>query len=166
MGDEIELSHVEQTILRYADSESPESISARLGGVIEPSRVAALGKRLLAGANWLTQSEQEDLVIRRMRKIVAKMEGAYQDLDTQKAQIQALGEIAKRLDKRREATAVDLEKLYGNQAQIMLRAVDLATGYLRGAFREKIDQENWDAAIREGMALAAAELEKHEAVEQ
>lgn len=166
MGEEVALSHIDQVILRYADSESPEAISERLGGVIKPERVAALGKKLLAGANWLTQAEQEELVIRRMRKIVADMESGYQDLGTQKAQIQALGEIAKRLDKRREVTAVDLEKLYANQAQIMLRAVDLATGYLRGAFRDQIDQERWDAAIKEGMALAAAELAKHEAVEQ
>ena len=166
MDGEVELSHIDQVILRYADSESPDEISVRLGGVITPERVAALGKKLLADATWLTQAEQEELVIRRMRKIVAKMESGYQDLDTQKAQIQALGEIAKRLDKRREVTQVDLNRLYGNQAQIMLRAVDLATGYLRGAFRDQIDQEDWDAAIREGMALAAAELEKHEAVEQ
>ena len=161
-----ELSQIDKVILRYADSQSPDEISQRLGGVITPERVAARGKQLLADANWLTQVEQEELIIRRMRKIVSDMEGSYQDLDTQKAQIQALGEIAKRLDKRRDATQVDLEALYGNQAQIMLRAVDLATGYLRGAFREQIDQQAWDEAIQEGMALAAAELQKHEAVEQ
>lgn len=165
MDEEIELSRVDQVLMRYADSESPEQLSNRIG-IMTPERAAARVKALLSSANWLTQAEQEELVIRRMRKIVADMESGYQDLDTQKAQIAALGEIAKRLDKRREVTAVDLEKLYGNQAQIMLRAVDLATGYLRGVFRDQIEQEQWDAAIREGMALAAAELEKHEAIDQ
>lgn len=165
MGDEVAISKIDRMILLYCDSESPEAIAERFNGAITAKAVAERTQKLLGDPNWLTQAQQEEVILLRMRLIAADMAQGFQDLDSQKAQIATLEAIAKRLDKRREATAVDLNSLYQNQATIMLRAIDIATGYLRGAFREKIDQQQWDEAIREGMALAAAELEKHKALE-
>lgn len=165
MSEEVELSRIDQTILRYADSESPEEISARFNGAITPERVAAQAKKLLADANWLTAAEQEELVIRRMRKIVADMEGAYQDLDTQKAQIAALESIAKRLDKRRENIQIDLETYDANVGREMARGYDIALGFMKGALRDEIDPEVWDSIAKDALIHAGQEVMK-KAVEQ
>lgn len=163
-----ELSKIDQTILRYCDSESAEEISRRLGGVITPERVAAQKEILLTTKKWLTATQEEELVLYRLRTLLAKIEEKFfaEDLESAMAQLRILKEISARLDKRREVNAIDLNQLYGNQAVLMLRALDLATGYLRGAFRDQIDQEKWDEALREGMYLAQAEIEKHKAIDE
>jgi hypothetical protein len=165
-----ELSRIDQEILRYAASRSPEEISEKFNGAIEPARVAALTKELLARRDWLTMAEREVMLIIRLENILNDLERVRTDGDLNyenaKTQLGYLKELGNRFDKRRAATQVDLNALYSNQAQLMLKAIDLATAYLRGAFREKIDQQAWDEAIAEGMRLAAAELEKHQAVEQ
>ncbi|MFT4260352.1 hypothetical protein [Microbacterium sp.] len=168
MGTEVANGRVDQTILRYCDSESAEEISLRLGGVVSPERVAARKEVLLTTKNWVTAAQQEELILYRLRVLLAKIEERFQadDLDSAMVQLRLLKEIGNRFDKRREATQLDLEKLYGNQAAMMLRAFDIATSYLRGAFREQIDQETWDEAILEGMRRAEAELEKHRAIEE
>lgn len=160
----LEISRLDDKMLAMADSRSPKEISQALGGVITPTRVAARIKELLETRDWLTDAQQDQMVSLKMRKLLGKVEDQFFTEDNAKVQLATLKAIGERLDKRRAATAVDLNTLYSNQAQIMLRAIDIATGYLRGAFREQIEQEEWDAAIREGMSLAAAELEKHEAV--
>src|SRR5690606_3859221 len=157
-----ELSRIDQEILRYAASRSPVEISEKFNGAIEPARVAALTKELLARRDWLTMAEREVMLIIRLENILNDLEAARTASDYDNAQIQLgyLKELGNRFDKRRAATQVDLNALYNNQAQLMLKAIDLATAYLRGAFREKIDPQAWDEAIAEGMRLAAAELEK------
>lgn len=155
-------------ILRHCDSKSPAEISEMFNGAITPKGVAKRVQELIENPNWLTQAQQEEIILRRMRELVAKIEEQskeYRSVEMYEAHIRALEAVAKRVDKRRETNAVDLNSLYGNQAAIMLRALDLATGYLRGAFREQIDQEKWDEAIREGMSLARKEVEKHKAIE-
>src|SRR5690606_10776375 len=163
-----ELSRIDQEILRYAASRSPEEISEKFNGAIEPARVSALTKELLARRDWLTMAEREVLLIIRLENILNDLEAARESQDYANAQVQLgyLKELDNRFDKRRAATQVDLEALYGNQARLMLKAIDIATSYLRGAFRDQVDQAEWDKAIAEGMKLAAAELEKHQAVEQ
>jgi hypothetical protein len=154
--------------MRYAASRSAEEISEMLGGVITPERVQEQGKKLVSDRNWLKMAEREMLLIYQFEEIIADLErvrasGNYEYLG---AHLRALKDLGGRLDKLRAATQIDLNALYDNQAQLMLKALDIATSYLRGAFRDKIDQQEWDEAIREGMVLAAAELAKHEAIEQ
>lgn len=168
MSGEVELNWMDNTILRYSTSLSPEDISRKLNGVMSPERVAARAKELLSSANWLTMVEQEQALILRLQSILNDLEEVRTrgDYDNAEIQLRYLKEIGNRFDKRRQANAVDLNTLYGNQAQMMLRAIDKAISYLRGAFREKIDQEAWDEALREGMMHAQEELEKHKAIEQ
>lgn len=165
MASEHELSRIDTTILRYCDTESPEEISRRLGGVITPERVAAQKETLLASKKWLTATQEEDLVIHRMRAIVAKFEEqfhreSYPDKEMALVQLRFLKEIGNRLDKRREATQVDLETYDMNVAREMTRAYDIALGYMKGALRGEVDPETWDTLAREALAHAGREVAK------
>lgn len=161
MHGEVALSQIDQTILRYADSESPEEIADRLGGVIEPSRVAALGQQLLKSKKWLTAIQEEDLVLLKMRGILTKLEGQYLDLDSAKVQLSLLKEIGVRLDKRRAATQVDLETYDMNVAREMTRAYGIALSYMKGALRGEIDEALWDEVAKDALAHAGREVAKN-----
>lgn len=162
-----ELSKIDQTILRYCDSESAEEISRRLGGVITPERVAAQKEALLTTKKWLTAAQEEELVLYRMRSILAKLEEKFfaENLDSATVQLRYLKEIGVRLDKRREATQVDLETYDLNVAREMTRAYEIALGYMKGALRGEIEPELWDQIAKDALAHAGAEVSK-KAVEE
>lgn len=153
-----ELSKIDQTILRYCDSESADEISRRLGGVITPERVAAQKEVLLTSKKWVTEAQQEELVLYRLRTILAQLEERFLDNDNAMVQLRFLKEIGARIDKRREATTVDLETYDLNVAREMTRVYDIALGYMKGALRGEIDPETWDALAREALAHAGREV--------
>lgn len=158
-----ELSRIDTTILRYCDSESAEEISRRLGGVITPERVAAQKEKLLTSKKWLTAAQEDELVLYRLRAILAKMEeqtGNYLDNDGAMVQLRLLKEIGARLDSRRAATQVDLETYDLNVAREMTRAYELALGYMKGALRADIDPDLWDEVAKDALAHAGREVAK------
>ncbi|WP_217181632.1 hypothetical protein [Streptomyces sp. AC495_CC817] len=155
-----ELSRIDQTILRYCDSESAEEISRRLGHVITPERVAAQKEQLLTSKKWLTATQEEELVLYRMRNVLAQLEEQFLDLDNASVQLRYLKEIGNRLDKRREATQFDLETYDLNVAREMTRVYEIALGFMKGALRGEIDPDVWDEVAREALAHAGAEVAK------
>lgn len=165
MGTELELSHIDQAILRYADSESPEEIANRLGGVVTPERIMAIKEELLKSKKWLTLAQKEEIVLLKMNAILAKLEGQYLDLDNAKVQLSILKEIGNRLDKRLSATQVDLETYDMNVARAMSRAFDVALGYMKGALRGEINEDLWDEVAKDALAHAGREAAK-DAIEE
>ena len=165
MASNTDLSRIDTTILRYCDSESPEEISQRLGGVITPERVAAQKETLLASKQWLTATQEEELVLYRMRNILSQLEGQYLDMENAMVQLRFLKEIGSRLDKRREATQIDLETYDMNAARQMVAAYDIAIGYMKGALRSEVDPEVWDELAKEALSHAGREVAK-KAVEE
>lgn len=158
MPPEVVLSQIDRTILRYCDSESAEEISRRLGGVITPERVAAQKTVLLTSRKWIDAAEQDELVLYRLRQILAAFEGQTLDNDNAMVQLRFLKEIGNRLDKRREATQVDLETYDLNVARAMTEAYNIALGYMKGALRGEIDPDVWDELAREALAHAGQEV--------
>lgn len=158
MPQDVVLSKIDQTILRYCDSESFEEISHRLGGVITPERVAAQKTKLLATRGLVDAAEQEELVLYRLRRILAQFEQQTLDNDNAMVQLRYLKEIGNRLDKRREATQVDLETYDLNVAREMVRVYDIALGYMKGALRGEVDPDAWDELAREALAHAGREV--------
>lgn len=158
MSTDVVLSKIDQTILRYCDSESAEEISRRLGGVITPERVAAQKTVLLTSRRWVDAAEREELVLYRLNRILAELDTRYLDNDNALVQLRFLKEIANRLDKRREATQVDLETYDMNVAREMVRVYDIALGYMKGALRGDIDPDVWDEVAREALAHAGREV--------
>lgn len=160
-----ERANVDDTILRYADSMSPEEISRLLGGVISPATVAARTQTLLTAKDWLSEAQEDQLVTLRMKQLVNDLlDSKYaQDYKYMDIRLKALTALGDRLDKRRQATTVDLNTLYGNQGAIMARAYDIALSYMRGVFKELIDADLWDETAREALVVAQSEILKHEA---
>lgn len=165
MAVEGELSRIDEEILRYADSMSPEEISQRWNGVIEPEQVAARTKQLLKSRKWLTQAQEEELVLLRLRNTLTMIEKAMSDsgmidLDTAMVQLRFLKELGNRLDKRRAATQVDLETYDMNVARQLGRVLDLTIESLRRTFISEIDEDLWDAAVQRSIAQARDILEE------
>lgn len=157
--------HVDDIILRYADSHSPEEIAQKLGGIVTPAAVAARGKVLLKSTNWLESVEQEQLTLLKLRRLLSRLEEKHLDLDNAKIQHGLLKTIAERLEKRSQRNTQDLNVLYANQGRIMAQAFDIALSYMKSALRDSIDAGEWDELQREALEHARAELEKYEVKE-
>lgn len=150
-------------MLAMADSHSAEEISRELGGVITPTRVAARIKELLESRDWLTEAQQDTLVVMKMRKALTKLERnseGYLTEDSAKVQLSFLKAIGERLDKRRAATEIDLNTYHVNVGREMARVYDLALAYMKGALRSAIDPEVWDETSRDALQHARVELAK------
>ncbi|MBT2484758.1 MULTISPECIES: hypothetical protein [unclassified Microbacterium] len=160
MSTDVVLSKIDQTILRYCDSESAEEISRRLGGVITPERVAAQKTVLLTSKRWVDAAEQDELVLYRLRNILAQLEEKYLDLDNALVQLRFLKEIGARLDKRREATKIDLETYDLNVARVLGQVVDQSLSYMKGALRSEVDPDLWDQLVIEAMRHAQTVIEQ------
>jgi hypothetical protein len=166
MAADLTLSLLDEKILLLADHMSPEEISRELGGVISPARVRLRKDELVKSHTWLERADEDFIVTWKLRRVLAKLEGQHFDLDNAKVQLSFLKAIGDRLDKRKAASEAELNALYGNQARIMGRAIDMALSYMKGALRGAVDPELWDEALKEGLYHAQAELDRHQAVEQ
>ena len=147
---------VDDTILRYADSRSPEEISRMLGGMVSPAQVAAHTKRLLTSRTWLDQAEQESLAFLKLKGLLSELEGQFQTLDHTKVQLQLIKAIFERMDKQRLATDEQLSRLYANQAQIMFDAIRLALDVVVRELRA--DEDEAHAALRKALPEAVLVL--------
>lgn len=174
----LEISRLDEKMLQLADTRSPKEISAALGGVITPARVATRIKELLETRDWLTDAQQDAQVVRRMRELLGKLERSFNatgdqiiDLDNAKVQLSILKAIGDRLDKRRAATDAELNALYENQASLMFEAIRHA---VRAGFSEirelhdGIDQADMDQAVRKALpeaVLVISEKNRGEGIE-
>ncbi|MDL5351205.1 hypothetical protein [Microbacterium sp. zg-YB36] len=153
-------NELDAKILRLADHCSPEEISRELGGALSPARVAAHTKALLKSQDWLTDAEQDAIVTWKMRRILAKLEEQYMDLDNAKAQLAALKLIGERLDKRRAATQLDLTTYSETVGRQLGRVVDLSLTYMKGALRDEVDPDRWDELVQEAVLMAREKIEE------
>ena len=86
-------SNIDDTILKYADSMSPDEISMSLGGVISPAAVAARTQSLLKAKDWLTEAQEDQLVTLRMKELVYGItSNDYKYLDVKLRALIALGD--------------------------------------------------------------------------
>ena len=153
---------VDDTILRYADSRSPEEISRMLGGMVSPAQVAAHTKRLLTSRDWLEKKEQEDLAFYQLKATLAELREGYRDVATRKLELQYISKLFDRIDKRSLVTEDQLHTYNANVGRIMGRVVDMALSYMKGALREEVDAAKWDALMLEALGHARKEIAKHE----
>lgn len=162
---ETTISEIDEKILRYAATYSPEEISVKLGGIASPGRIAARVQALLHSRDWLTSTQQDQLITFKLQRILLDFEDRVLDVDNAKIRISLLKDIGVRLEKRQAATEVDLGRLYANQGAIMGRVFDNALTYMEGALRDKVDPELWAKLKEEALYSAQAEVAKYEAIE-
>lgn len=155
---------IDQRLLQNAASMSPDELSRSIEGLMTPVQVAAHVKKLLADRDWLTDAEQDNLITLKLQAILVKLETQFQDNENLELQLKFLKEIGNRLDKRRAATEVDLNTLYGNTGRLMAELFDMVVAYMRGALRDEIDGARWDELADEAMQHARHEIAKREAI--
>lgn len=155
---------IDQRLLRDAASMSPAELSRAIEGLMSPAQVAAHVKKLLADKDWLTEAEQDNLITLKLQGILSDLEKQFQDNEGRELQLKFLKEIGNRLDKRRAATQVDLNTLYGNTGRLMAELFDMVVSYMRGALRDEIDPVRWQELQDEAMQHARHEISKREAI--
>ena len=157
---------VDDKILQFAGSHSPEEISFMLRPlIVSPERIMARTAELLKTKNWLDLTQNQIRLHLTLQSMLAKLQDRLLDNDNARLILQTVKELFSQTERMGRATEEDLNKLYGNQGIIMARAIDAALGYIRGAFREEIDPEKWDAVLMEAMTHAQNEISKHVEVE-
>lgn len=154
-----ELSIDDQLIMGAARDMSPEDISREIGGILTPARVMVRTRELLRASDWLTEKESEQALLIVLRNRVFELQKA-KDLDSIKVQASIIKDLLAQLEKRSKANEHDLTTYNANVGASLGRVVDLALGYMRGAFREDIDMDKWDAALEEALVVAQNEIEK------
>lgn len=162
---EIARGSLDDRMLALADRCSPEEISEALGHAVSPAAIHRRIRELLAARDWLSEAEQDKLITLKMKRILGELEGRFLDLDNAKVQLQLLRAIGERLDKRREATEVDLNSYSANVGRQLGHVVDLALTYMKGALREEVDSDKWDALVADALSMAWVEIEKKQIAE-
>lgn len=161
MGTDLAKNELDAKILRLAGNyRSFADISEEIGGVLSPLEVGSRLDEILTNPDWLTDIKEERILRWKMAKLLETLEDRYQDLDTIRVQLQILKSLGDRFDKRREASAQDVSTYNTNVGKQLGHVVDLALSYMKGALREQIDAEAWDALVIDAMAMARKEIQK------
>ncbi|ALJ19502.1 hypothetical protein [Microbacterium sp. No. 7] len=156
---------IDRAIDLYIGLYSPVDISReQFGGSVPASVIRERAEKVLS-VDWLTAAQQEELVLRKLRNITSRLElelanQGFLNLDNISAQLATLREQGRRLDARRAAAKVDVERYSANVAHEMVRAYDIALSYLRGALREQISDEHWAELTTEALLHAEREVMK------
>lgn len=161
------LSDIDAVLVRYADTLSPAQISFKINGALSPQQVMTRIGQLLEAPDWLTATQQDQLVTMKMRQLVVELEEMPRTSRNAEIIIRALEAVGHRLDKRAEATAADLSTLYAFQGSVMLDAIEKALDHMKKALTasSSIDPATWDAALSQGLRIAQMEVSSHEHVE-
>jgi hypothetical protein len=151
---------------------SPEEISEVTG--LDARFVAERISQLLESRDWLSDRQQERLLLEEIAdlkdEVMARMRVADEKDFAQVANValRTLKLISERLDSRRKIVDADINEITGAQARIFGKAFDLALSYVVTNFKsleEVPASEDVDVIVREGLKLAAAELERNVASE-
>jgi len=156
---------VDDQLLELAAMEfSPEEISRRMGGIINPAQVRLKVDELTKNGNWLTAVQQEHALLSMLRTNLMEMRSETFDLDNIKLQHTYVETLLKRADRRQEITASQLETYDANVGAQLGAVVDAALSYMKGALREEVDAAKWDALVAEALEDAWVKINSKIAV--
>lgn len=165
------LSDIDQVLIRYGDTLSPEQLSFKVEGSLTPEQCATRLTHLLSSPDWLTSAYQDQMVTMKMRLAIINLEEMPKTARTAEVLISALEKLGNRLDKRVEATEKDLSQLYAFQGAVLLDAVNATLAHMREELtgekdgKIKIPEKAWDKALENGLRFAQMEISRHEATE-
>jgi hypothetical protein len=151
---------------------SPEEISELTG--LDARFVAERISQLLESRDWLSDRQQERLLLEEIADLKDLIMERVRFADEREfagvanVALRTLKLISERLDSRRKLVDADIESITQSQARIFGRAFDLALSYVVSSFKsleEVPASEDVDVIVREGLKLAAAELERNVASE-
>ena len=166
MGSELESgrSAIDGKLLSFA-RKSPEEIADLTG--LDARFVAERISQLLESRDWLSDRQQErllleeiadlkDLVMERVRFADEKDFAGIANVA-----LRTLKLISERLDARRKLVDADIELITQSQARLFGRAFNLALEHVVDVLGEDVDPDVVDAAVGDGLRLAARSLESN-----
>lgn len=151
---------------------SPEEIAELTG--LDARFVAERISQLLESRDWLSDRQQERLLLEEIADLKDMIMERVRFADEKEfagvanVALRTLKLISERLDSRRKLVDADIESITQSQARIFGKAFDLALSYVVTNFKaleEVPEDEVVDDFVREGLKLAAAELERNVASE-
>lgn len=160
----LKLSDVDQVLVRYADTLTPQAISFKLDGLLTPEQVMARITQLVDTPDWLSGAQQDNLVTMKMRQLIVELEEMPRTVRNAEVLIRALESLGNRLDKRVAATQKDLSQLYAFQGTVMLEAINTAMTHMKARLTgaSGLSEEEWDSALESALRHAQMEIGKHE----
>ena len=167
MGDLVKRSALDERLLRLA-RRSPVEIAAETG--LEPAVVAARVAELLDSRDWLSDRQEERLLIVEASLLKDRAVEALDGLEgSEFAQVanvvlRSLKLVADRLDSRRKLVDSDLERITEAHARLFGEAFDIALRSVVRVLGEGVDADVVDAAVEDGLR-AAGELLSNRLVE-
>lgn len=168
MGSELEKrSSLDAKLLSMA-RKSPVEIAEATG--LEPGFVAERISQLLESRDWLSDRQQERLLLEEiadLKDVVMERVRFADEKDfagVANVALRTLKLISERLDARKKLVDLDIETIQASQARLFGRAFDIALSYVVGSFKaleEVPAAEDVDVLVREGLRLAAVELDRN-----
>lgn len=147
---------------------SPQEIADATG--LDARFVAERVSELLASRDWLTERQQERLLLEEIVDLKDQVFGALAAADpkdfaaTASVALRTLKLVGERLDSRRKLVEADINEITQAQARLFGKAFDLALQSVVSRIKsaeELPDDEMVDAWVADGLRLAARELSGH-----
>jgi len=164
----IKLSEIDKTLLRYADSKSPQELSFLVNGALTAEECAARVASLLESPDWLSLTQQDALVTMRMRLLIAEMEEMPRTTRNAEVLLRGLEVLGNRLEKRSSGIESDLKRLYAWQGELLVEAVTVMIDYLKPRIPDLIledgsfDDDEWNVAVENAIRRAGAVIGAHD----
>lgn len=140
-------SHIDRLILKNA-RQSLDDIAQLTG--MEPADVAMRLETILRSRDYLTDRQEERLLILEMGDLIddmrGRMEGAHDDnyADIANVTLRGYEAIAKRLDARRKLAELDISEITRAQGELFLSIVLEAVNIVASELEETHPDASWD----------------------
>lgn len=158
-------SAIEARLLDEATQfQSPKEISKKLNGAVKPKSVVDTVTELLDKRDWLTEAQQDRLLMRDLQKLKNDLQAKVQD-DDQAAYgplVRVLEQIGKRIDKLKEQSDDRMLQIQEAHARVMFQAIEVAfhTSVLKLQERyPEFDRIELQEILEESLPLALKSLD-------
>lgn len=158
------LSDIDKALIRYGDTMSLNALSYKIEGILTPAQCGARLSALLDSPDWMTATQQDNLITMKMRLAIVDLEEMTRTTRNAEVLINALEKLGARLEKRQAANESDLSKLYAFQGVIMLEAIDEALQHMKHLLTtgQPVTEAQWDAALESALRKAQIKLGSYE----
>lgn len=162
---EVSRSAMDSKLLSLA-RRSPAEIAELTG--LDSRFVASRISELLESRDWLSDRQAERLLLEEIAELkdlafdaVRSSADASEFAATANVALRTLKLVSERLDARRKLVDADLNELQAAQARMFGKAFDIALAHVVNTLGDGVDSDVVDAAVQDGLRLAARELDKH-----
>lgn len=162
---ELERTNLDDKLLSLA-RKSPVEIAEATG--LDAGYIAERIAHLLDSKDWLTDRQEERLLLIEAADLKDKAFGMLQDVGPQEfagvanVVLKSLRLVSERLDARRKLVDGDIEKITASHAKIFAQAFDVALAYIIAGFRafEGVpSDEDIDDLVEQGLKRAGSVLD-------